>query len=386
MGLRESLQDLLTLQDISGGFAQAGQRFGAQREAMQNASQLRDVAQKLPGALESGDLTGVAAQAYGAGDPLLLQNVLAGNLASQKAANSPGKTPGLQGDALRAALPGMAEDFYMVAQNIPTLEEQRQLAQTGSSITGAQAQRGLLRLGEERREQSEQMKAQKDFTTKVDNALKKERDDLQQLERVANMDLSDRTQFWLAATNMIKTIGREAGQLTDNDVGRPFPVTGARTVKDLLTWLGAQKANINNIDPEVLESVQDVLRRATAKVDEQLQTKGIRVIRAEAIAGRDRLLKDKNVDESIINAAKTIGLTAGFNDKGEFDVGKEIKKSSGKLSMESRGQGDEFQSLYEKLNPQQKLAADRKLKEFKDQGKPIPPGFVQRLKQLVGEQ
>lgn len=381
MGLRESLRDLFTVQDATAGFAKAGQAYGQQQQQMQATQDLRTLAQQIPGAIESGDYSAVAGDAYALGDNSILKGVMAQQSALAKAKNQPQDTP-LTMEQLQQMYPTFSPEQLAAVATAPSRTNQRQELSVLSTYEGRNAQQQLVREAEGRREQDAQISAEDAFTKNLRTELRKERDELQQLDKLAALDINDRSSFWMAATNMIKTIGREAGALTDNDIGRPFPMTGVRTVKDMLTWLGARDANKNNIDPEILQSVQDILKIARRKAEEIHSKKAQKVIQAEAISKRDRLMPNGQLSPVIENAAQEYGLVAGFDDKGKFVVGKEIPGRKQKLDFDTAGASADAVAVAKSLPPDMQARALQMIKKYSDAGKPVPPEMIEKMRQM----
>jgi hypothetical protein len=385
MGLRESLRDFFTMQEASAGAAQSTGALRDQLMQQERMKGLQQLSADIPGALESGNLNEIAGRAYGLGDPTFLNMALKQQGEMAKGAMKPGDEP-MDAQTL--------VDTYGIsptqAQNIAQAGSRSAQVKEISTLSGAEskrAQASLARTAEERRLDEVNQKARVDFTNTVSKTLDPFRKEIKQLDELEQMDLGNTTAFWLAATNAIKTIGREAGALTDRDIGRPFPSTAIQNVNQLANWMGARDPSKTPIDPRTIKSIRDIISALKVKREQKFQERAKMEIEKNATSRRGRLVdaENKSFDPVIEQAANEAGLVAGFDDKGRFKVDSSVQRNKERLDPDLlKSSGPEISGLIQKLSPTDQAAALRKLEQYQNEGKKPPQAFIDRLKQLSG--
>jgi hypothetical protein len=372
MGLRESLKDFFTMSEAAQGAEKA---TGSLRDRLE----MQAIGKDLPAAIQSGDLSEVAGRAYGIGDPSLLREALGQQSALAKAAMKPEDTP-LTMEQLRQAYPTLSPEQLNVIASAPSRNAQRLEIGNVASVEGRAATQALAREEATRRMDDKLQQARTDFTSKFNQQMQKNRDEIKQLEELATMDLADTTQFWLSATNAIKSIGRESGALTDRDINRPFPATAGRTLRELGNWMSLRDPRKNPIDPKTVESLRNIIMGLKEKRQQMAADKAKNVISKEAVARRDRLgLKDGQIDPVIEETAGEFGLVAQFKD-GKLVVDKEIPMSTERIDLDSRG-AKNAGALIQKVKDPARQA--KYIKALQKGGGTLPPEIMQALENEV---
>lgn len=379
MGLRESLKDFLTMQEATGLAKQATGKFAADTEALAKKEGLRALASQIPGALQSGDLSQVAGQAYGLGDPSVLKLAIEGQM---KGAGKPGDTPLSYQQLLDL---GASPEQAAVISSSPSRDQQRQELTAAGTIA-----RGKEMAIDRDRDAATRIRTQDElsrdrFEKSIDTRLKPYRKTLEELEGLdAKFDLKDRSQWWLAATKILKTIGGEAGALTDQDLNRPFANTAWRNVQDLATWMGARSADANNLDPKTIQSIQSLIDNARGFAKKKFDDRAKAEYLKRFEVGGERLKdKDGSPNHLAKEVAADLGFVVGKGKDGKVQIGESIETGTRKPDLDLKGSQDAM-GLIRALPAGQQAAAVKKLEEFSKAGKPPSEAFLMKLKQLAG--
>jgi hypothetical protein len=378
MGLRESLRDFFTMQDATAAAKQATGKFAADTEALSQKQDLRALASQIPGALQSGDLSSVAGQAYGLGDPSILKMAIEGNM---KAAKGGDDTPLTYQQLLDL---GADPQQAAVIATTPSRDRQRQELTAAGSIASRKEQAIDRDQDRSIRSESQHELSRNRFVEGVEKNLKPYRKNMEEIEKLGDVfDLQDRSQWWLAATKILKTIGGEAGALTDSDLNRPFANTAWRNIQDLSTWMGAKSADANNLDPKTVQSIQNLVESAKAFNEKKLKERAQIEIKKRAEVGGGRLRdKDGNPSALLQDVAGEYGFVAAKGKNG-LEVGDSVETGKRKPDIDLKGSADAMEMI-RKIPAGQQAFAVKKLEEFSKAGKPPSPAFLQKLKELSG--
>lgn len=340
---------------------------------------LREVAQQIPGALQSGDLSQIAGQAYGAGDPTLLREALSQQTELAKAAAKPQDRP-LTGTMLRNAFPGMTDEWYQAAELAGSRDQQRQEFAAISAEKGRQGQSIDRDLDRQLRETNQREQSRERFTKSIEGNLKKYRENMESFERLADLDPTQNVNFWPQVSTIIKKVGMDAGALSDQDMARFIASTGQRTLTQALQYVGAIDPSKTSVPPQIIDSVQQTINKMKSYSEQKLKE------RAQAELKKQVKVRGERLDDDLV---KELALDYGFvADKkdGKWQFGDEIELSKTPVSVETRGAGADVKALIGRLSPEQKAAAEKKLAEFAAAKKPVSDAFIQKLRELAGGQ
>lgn len=350
------------MQQASQGAAQATGELVAQQN-------LRDVAQQIPGAVESGDFSQLAASAYGAGDPTILREVMQQQSAREKSAGKPSDKP-LSGQLLRDAFPGMTDNWYKAAEMATSREQQRQ----EFAIVGSQKDRDEDRF---LRRESQYEASRDKFTKSLESNLKKYRENLEAFDKLSQLDPMTNIGFWPQVSTIIKKVGMDAGALSDQDMSRFITATGQRTATQALQYLGAIDPSKTNVPPETIKAVTDVIAKMKNFSESKLKERAQIELKKQAKVRGDRV-----PDDLIKEAALEYGFVADKKN-GDWQFGDEI--TTNKISARTEGNtGSEVQELLGRLDPKTQESAKAAIARFAQAKKPIPSEFVEKLRQLAG--
>jgi hypothetical protein len=385
MGLRESLRDFLTMQEVGDSARQATQKYAADTEALAKKEDLRALASEMPGLLQSGQVDQIAGRAYGLGDTATLQKVLTERTDATKAKAAAANDAGMSLEDLRVNYPEIDDAKLQSLANIKSFADQQKALNTGAAITGNQLNREIKYGDSQERKDDKLQKTRTDFSEKVTKGLEPIRKEVDQLSEIANRDFQDTTEFWLTATKILKSIGGEAGALTDSDLERPFPATAGRSIKTLATWMGARDPQKTPIDPKTIESVKGIVEAALANRKARLESRSAEEIQKGLTARRDRLVKadEGYVDPIAQEVANSYGQVVSVDKNGKISVGKSVPQESQKVKLDPdlKG-GKDAMELINGLSDKNKAFALQKLRTFKGT---VPVAFMAKLKELQGK-
>lgn len=358
------------MQEASAAAAKSTGDVLDQQKAMEKEQLLKQLAGRIPGAIQSGDLSGIAGEAYGLGDPTILREALGQQSAMAKAATKPGDAA-LKGDALRSAFPGMTPDWYKAAESASSRDQQRQeFAALGSQVD-RDADRDLRR--------ETQLEATRDrFDKALDSKLKKYRENVEAFEKLQELDPMTNVGFWPMLTTIIKKVGMDAGALSDQDRNIFITATGQRTLTQALQYIGAIDPSKNNVPPETIKAVTDVISKMRNFSEKKLKERGAKELATQAEVRGDRIPDDLYKEKAL-----EFGLVANKKD-GKWKFGEEVPMSKGAVSVETRGMGAELQGLLDKLPPARQQQAKAAIARMQQKGEPVSDAFLNTLRQMAG--
>lgn len=374
----------MALRDLLGSLDYATEATGSLRDTasrMRKEEDLRTLAQQVPGAVESGDYGGLAGEAYALGDPSVLQRIMAGQQSQQKLLAS--NQPGLDVEGLMNTY-GVPES---VAKNLEklSLDEQDRSAKGWQAKGRLDEQKGSRREREDRQKVQNVEDARTQLTDRVRSSLKPLQQDLDKLSGIAQLDSSNATDFWVKATNVIKSVGAEAGALSEQDVGRPFPKNAGSTLRSLGRWMGAIDADKIDLDPKLVRRVDEIIKSAMEKKGEILRQKGLKNLKREALAKRDFLIDkdEKYVDDVIQNYANEFGTVARLNDKGELEFGERFESRETKDADLNKADPEVKQMITSLESEEDKNEASQILKEFMARGDTTSENYKRFINDLA---
>lgn len=371
MGLRESLRDFFTMQEASAAAAKSTGDVLAQQKTQEQEILRQQLASRIPGAIQSGDLSQVAGEAYGLGDPSLLKAALGQQASAAKASQKPGDVP-LVGQELRSAFPGMSDKWYQAAESASSRTQQRQeFAALGSQLDRDE-DRALRK-----ENQYEQSRAR--FVQSLDSSLKKYRENLEAFERMQELDPMTNVGFWPQVSTIIKKVGMDAGALSDQDMSRFIAATGQRTATKALQYIGAIDPSKSNVDENTIKAVTDVIAKMKSYSENKFKERAQAEMKKRTEVGGTRLS-----DDLIKDTALDLGFVANKKD-GKWQFGNEVPLSKGKVNFEG-GSGAELQTLLGKLPPARQEQAKAAISRMQQKGEPITEAFLNTLRQMAGGQ
>ncbi len=386
MGLRSSLQDLLLMQEASGAARQATKAYEADTRAIAQRDELKALSQDIPGLIEQGNLGQLAGRAYGLGDTGVLDRTLGLQATQQANAQKSEMDKPMGLEDLRVNYPEISDAKLQSLAKIPSFADQQKALSTGATIEGNKINRDIKFMDAGERRDERLQKTRTDFADKVSKAVEPLRKEVDTLEELANRNYNDTTEFWLTATKILKSIGGEAGALTDSDLQRPFPATAGRTLNSLAIWMGGLDPNKNPIDPKTIASVKGIVQAALANRKARLEKRSAEALTSNLTSRRDRLVDAENgyIDPIAMEEAAKYGQVVSVDPKtGKISVGKSVPVSTTKFKPDPdlKG-GEDAMQLISRLSPKNQAFALQKLQTFKGQ---VPPGFIERLKSLQGK-
>lgn len=357
------------MQEATAAGAKATGELLAQKQLMDKQRDLRTLAQELPAAIQGGDLSQVAGQAYGLGDPTIFKTAM--DQQSEKAklaatAAKPGDSAITEDATLRAVFPGMDDAWYEAAKTASSRTQQnREFTSLGSQID-RDADRGLRR-----ETQYEQSKSR--FVKTLETNLKKYRENVEAFEKLDELDPRSNIGFWPKVSTIIKKVGMDAGALSDQDMQRFITATGHRTMTQALQYLDLVDPSKNSVDEKTIKAVNDVISKMREVSEKKYQERGVAELNKQVKVGGKRL-----TDDLVRDAANEVKLVADKKD-GNWTFGTEIAGKPQKVDLDVRGQQGLIQMI-RSLPPKYQAGALKRLEKFGD--KPVSKEYMDLLYKL----
>lgn len=222
MGLRNQLQDLLAIQELSGGFAKSAQ--GMREQAGQQV-----LAQQAPGLIESGRIPEVLGLATAAGDTDLMRQVISAGLKKK----DPTETPSLDLMKLKSAFPGVPESQLQPLVGLPAKD---QLTAAGQ-IRGFESEERQSTETQRRMRQEVQGQRVK-VGAKVDPAFKAIEEEERSLEKVREAMKKGTLPADAVVFNFLaRNLAGEKGPLSDQDRAQFVSKAFAGDAQAFSNWL-----------------------------------------------------------------------------------------------------------------------------------------------------
>lgn len=379
MGLRESLRDFFTMQEASAAAAQSTGQVLEQQKAQENEQLRKQLASRIPGAIQSGDLSQIAGEAYGLGDPTILREALGQQTALAKAAAKPGDAP-LKGESLRAAFPGMSPDWYKAAETAGTRDQQRQEFAAVGAATGREESLRDRDADRRLRQETQYENTRDKFSKSLDSKLKKYKEQDEAFEKLQELDPMTNIGFWPQVSTIIKKVGMDAGALSDQDMQRFITATGQRTATQALQYLGAIDPSRTNVDPQTIKAVTDVISKMKDFSEKKLKEEAQKELSRQSLVRGDRVPDDLYKEEAL-----RFSLVANKKD-GKWKFGEELSEKPLAANVETRGAGAELKGLLDKLPPARQEQAKAAIARMQQKGEPISEAFLNTLRQMAGGQ
>ena len=311
MALRDLLQSVDFLSEGASGLRQkVGQ--------MEQEKSIRDLAQQVPEAAESGDFSGIASGMLAStGDATLVRDLMQQQYKSKQAQMAQSMEGRLSPELIAGQL-GIPVTDPRVAEiaNIPSIKDQQAAVRSTEQGLSRRTREGRFAKDDE-----EQARAR--FADKVDQKVKPYRTALEDITRLQNMDPQDRTQFAVLMTNVIKSIGKEAGALAKEDIDRPY-LQDIRNQMTSLQQYWMSDSNKVPFNPAQVRSTLGLLSKFEDYNRKKLKTRAAQAIQEQANVGGDRLFGKADKAFVVQDAMDRYGVVGKRDKNGRFKVDTEI--------------------------------------------------------------
>jgi hypothetical protein len=377
MGLRESLRDFFTMQQAAAGAAQSTGALRDQVMGMQRQEGLQALAADIPGALESGNLNEIAGRAYGLGDPNILQAAIKQQQDGAGASSDAPRTL----EQLKNLYGGYLEDAQ-IAQlaALPSGDQQRKVASDIGQMIGRK-ESSLDRDADRALRKDTQLEQTRDrFDKSLDSKLNKYRENVEAFQKLQELDPYTNVGFWPQLTTIIKKVGMDAGALSDQDRNIFITATGQRTMTQALQYIGAIDPSKNNVPPQTIKAVVDVISKMKGFSENKLKDRAKQELKLQSKVRGNRVPDDLYKEQAL-----KYGLVANKKDD-NWEFGEEIQQSKKRLDPDLlKSSGPEVSGLIEKLNPRRQAQAIQELQRLQSEGKTPSKVFIDALKKEAGK-
>lgn len=385
MGLRATLQDLMSVQNASNSAREATSAYAQGTDALQKQQDLRALASQIPGALSSGNINQLAGDAYALGDNSVLKNVLdQGAKINEAKAKAATNTGAMSLEDLRTNYPEIDDAKLVALAKIPSFADQQKALNTGAQIMSREDSKLARQTDTQLRKEKYYEDSRTKFLDTIERNIKPYRKNVEDIEKLDQMDPNDRIQFWTTATNIVKKIGADAGALSDQDLNRPYANTVGKNVREIGIWMGQVDPSTISFDPRVIDSVKEIISKMKDFQNRKLNERAAIEIKKQAEARKGKLFdKDGNPTQLVQDVAAEYGQVAAKDSKGNFQVGTNIP--TGKSKLDPDVGGPDTMIMVQKLPPDRQAKFLQVFKRYSDQKEPVPAQVLEQLKLEAGQ-
>ena len=366
MGLRSDLEDILALQELTGGFATSAQQLRQQAANQQ-------LAQELPGLLAQNDYGQIAALAGQTNDPSLRRSIVEKQMAAQlKPAGVGGKIP-LTREQVRIKLIGTPQegndeviDSIAGINNLPTQEK----FILDYSVGGRQETRRKQQAGQFGATFGEKLTKAKDdqrkaFISGIEEVEKPYKEFEEGYKNVQGaLSTRSKTGDAIVFNFVARSIGNEKGPLARDDIQRLIQETFGMKAAELQNYL--QGKDVSVLSPAQRETLYKIVEIAFNNKAETLQ-QNLSERFSNAPADYPRLFEGGSPDASVRNRLSKFGATdiSVRDGKLSFRAGKKKSEAIKQFGQETDGatKGPDTVSLLNQANALPASPANDKFKQ-----------------------
>lgn len=373
----------MALEDFLKTLRGASQDVGAGAETLRGIQQqqnLRQFAADVPGLLAHQDFSQVAGRALEAGLPTITQGIISGQIDIEQARQAAlakqkedkpldeliiKQAESQYGTVIPRDKPGSVQKAF-----IEQLEKQR--------AQGLKQEEFNLQKGEAgRREEEALQKARVDFTKDVQQKFGKKFDAIDKLNALDSFPLESAAAVQALISNIVKTIGADAGALSRQDIESYIPRTAGGDLAQLQNYLTNQ--GDSPLPDDVKAGLKALLQNSRNSAVKNNQARAKKDIKAAIEARRGRVIRNGQIDPAILTEASKfdLGVKVGNNGEVIVDTFENLSTPTGKKSAVTLPQGQTtgiglsdfkapaFQNVANKIINDANLTAEQKQEKLK---------------------